>query len=244
MTKTILGLFDQDYPREQYEIVVLNDGSDDNTLDTLNALVRKSPVPMRVLDTAHEADYLSARRWNQCIAAASANSEVFIQLDDVRVRSDFIRQHIKWHEKGPWFLVTGAKYEGPTETWDLSSCRRGHLAGPNGGASGTPFFTAVWGASLSFSRRLMERVYQTPHDLPYDERMSGWGFHEVEMAFRMKQAGAQVVYDPAAGVFHQDHTPESEERRKLNREKLVKIGITNNEQYLFNKHNLTELPRW
>ena len=244
VTKTILGLFAQDYPPDQYEIIVLNDGSGDNTLDALQTLARKSPVPMLVLDSAHEADYLSAKRWNQCIAAASARSQVLIQIDDVRLRSDLIRQHIKWHQKGPSFLVTGAKYEGPTETWDLSSCRRARLAGPKGEASETTIFTAVWGASMSFSRRLMERVYRPPYDLPYDEQMSGWGFHEVEMAFRMKQAGAQMVYDPAAGVFHEDHSPESEARRRLNREKLVEVGIKNNEHYLLGKHKLTELPRW
>ncbi len=244
VTRTIRGLFGQDYPSDQYEIIVLNDGSDDNTLDRLQTLARKSPVPMLVLNCAHEADYLSAKRWNQCIAAASATSQVFIQVDDVRLRPDFVRQHMKWHEKGPWFLVTGAKYEGPTETWDLSSCRRARLPGPNGEASQTTFFTAVWGASMSFSRRLMERVYRPPYESPYDEQMSGWGFHEVEMACRMKKAGAQIVYDPAAGVFHEDHSPESEARRRLNREKLVRMGIKNNEQYLLGKHSLTELPRW
>ena len=244
LTTTILGLFDQDYPSDQYELVILNDGSDDDTLATLHALKQNSPVPMLVLDCAHEADYLSAKRWNQCIAAASPASQAFIQIDDVRVRPDFIRQHMKWHEQNPWLIVTGAKYEGPTETWDLSSCRRASLAGPNGEANETAFFTAVWGASLSFSRQLMERVYRPPYELPYDERMSGWGFHEVELAYRMEKAGAKMVYDPAAGVFHKDHSPESEARRKLNRENLVKAGIENNEQYLLGKCNLAQLPRW
>jgi glycosyltransferase involved in cell wall biosynthesis len=242
--RTVRGLFNQDYPSGQYEIVVLDDGSDDDTLSALKSLALQSPVPIKVLNCAHEADYLSARRWNQCIAAGSAHTEVFIQIDDVRLRPDFIRQHTKWHALETSFLVTGAKFEGQTETWDLNACQRAHLSGASGVAAQTQFFTAVWGASMSFSRRLMERVYQPPDELPYDERMSGWGFHEVEIACRMKKAGAQIIYDPAAGVFHQDHSPESEARRKLNRERLVNTGIRNNEQYLLRKHNLKELPRW
>lgn len=239
-----MGLFNQDYPRDRYEIVVLNDGSEDDTGTTLEDLARQSPVPMLVLSYEHEADYLSARRWNQCIAAASEQTEVFIQIDDVRVRADFIGQHAKWHGKGDQHLVTGAKFEGQSETWELSACQRGRLAGADGAAAETEFFTAVWGASLSFPRTLMEKIYRPPYELPYDERMSGWGFHEVEFAYRMKKAGAKIIYDPAAGVFHQDHTAESEAQRGLLREKLLKEGIENNEHYLLRKHGLTELPRW
>lgn len=242
--RTIRGLFDQDYPRDRYEIVVLNDGSDDGTQAALEDLARRSPVPLLALSYEHEADYLSARRWNQCIAAASAQTGVFIQIDDVLVRPDFIRQHVKWHEQGDDYLVTGSKFEGEAETWELSSCQRARLAGAGGAAAEVEFFTAVWGASLSFTRALMEKIYRPPHELPYDERMRGWGFHEVEFALRMKRAGARIIYDPAAGVFHKDHTAESEARRGLMREKLLKQGIENNEHYLLSKHGLTELPRW
>jgi glycosyltransferase involved in cell wall biosynthesis len=242
--RTIQGLFNQDYPPDLYEIVVLDDGSTDDTLKALAGLAQQSPVPLRVIACHHEADYLSARRWNQCIAAGSTQTEVFIQIDDVRVRPDFIRQHTKWHaQEGPQFIVTGAKFEGPTETWDLSACRRGRLAGPGGIAAEVEFFTAVWGASLSFPRTLMEKVYQPPYELPYDERMTGWGFHEVECACRMQKAGARIIYDPGAGVFHQDHTAETEARRGLSREKLVSKGKSN-EQYLLKKHGLDEMPRW
>ena len=242
--RTILGIFNQNYPPDQYEIVVLNDGSNDNTLETLEILALESPVPMVVLSCEHEADYMSAKRWNQCIATSSPQTEVFIQIDDVCLRPDFIRQHVKWHTEDPNILVTGAKFEGQKETWDLSSCRRRHLAALGGKANEIEFFTAVWGASLSFSRSLLERIYQPPFELPYDERMIGWGFHEVEFAFRMMKAGARIIYDPASGVFHQDHTVETETLRKLNRERLVIKGIENNEQFMLKKHNLSELPRW
>ena len=242
--RTILGLFNQDYPQDCYEIVVLDDGSNDGTLKTLNVLAQKSPVPLRVLSCVHEADYLSAKRWNQCISASSALTEVFIQMDDVCVRPDFIRQHTKWHALGPQFLVTGAKFEGQSVTWDLSACRRGRLAGPGGRATEIEIFTAVWGASLSFTRTLMERVYRAPYERPYDERMAGWGFHEVEFACRVKKAGATIIYDPAAGVFHKEHTADTEERRGLRRERLLREGMENNEQYLLRKHGLQKLPRW
>ena len=242
--KTIAGLFEQDYPQTHYEIIVLDDGSNDDTLTILSDLSKQSPVPMRVLSCVHEADYMSAKRWNQCIAACSPQTEVFIQIDDVRLRPDFISQHIKWHIRGNRFLVTGAKFEGLTETWDLSTCQRSHLAEPDGKARQTNFFTAVWGASLSFSRALMKKIYQPPYELPFDERMTGWGFQEVEFAYRLQKAGAKIIYDPAAGVFHQDHIEDFEMIRGLKRTKLVSQGVENNKAYLLGKHTLSELPRW
>ncbi len=242
--RTIDRLLEQDYPRQRWAIVVLDDGSTDDTAVVLARQARYSPISINVLSVIHEADYMSAARWNQCIAHSPAQTEVFIQIDDVCVRPDFIQQHVKWHIPDLPCLVTGAKFEGPEETWELSSCRRAKLAGPGGTVRETEQFTAVWGASLSFSRQLMETVKEPPHDMPYDERMSGWGYHEVELAYRMQKAGATIVYDPQAGVFHQDHTTESETHRGLDRDQQVTRGTQDNQQYVLAKHTLEQLPRW
>jgi glycosyltransferase involved in cell wall biosynthesis len=248
LEQTLASLFDQDYPAERYQIIVLDDGSADGTSRLLADLAATGPatgpVELIGLRCEREGDYLSARRWNQCIAACSPRTDVLIQIDDVLVRPDFIRQHVKWHEGGGDFLVTGAKFEGDEETWDLASCRRGKLAGDGGAAATVEAFTAVWGASLSFSRRAVEKIYQEPHEIPYDQRMRGWGYHEVELACRMQAAGAKIVYDPAAGVFHQNHTAESEAGRGLDRQALVRDGMLENEAYLLRKHGLPSLPRW
>jgi glycosyltransferase involved in cell wall biosynthesis len=244
LAQTLDALFRQDYPKNLYQIIVLDDGSTDGTGDLLENLAANSPVELIRLACAREGDYLSAKRWNQCLGACSAQSEALIQIDDVVTRPDFIRQHVKWHVKTGDFLVTGSKFEGDEETWDLSSCVRNSLAGPGGVAAPVASFTAVWGASLSFSRRMLERVYSPPHDIPYDERMRGWGFHEVELAFRLQSAGARIIYDPAAGVFHRNHNAESEGRRGLDRESLVRDGTHQNSVYLLEKHRLAEMPRW
>ena len=239
---TVADLMAQDYPRDRYEVVVLDDGSRDGTASALGGLAATAPVPLKVLACAHEAHYQSARRWNQCIAAAWPRSEVFVQVDDVRARPDFLRRHAAWHAGPKRVMVTGAKFEGDDETWELSSCQRGGLS-PDGGAVDVAF-TAMWGASLSFSRAGVEAVMRPPHERPYDERMQGWGFHEVELALRMERAGARMVYDPGVGVFHRNHEPAGEARRELDREALVSRGSAANEAYLLRKHGLARLPRW
>ncbi len=237
-------LMHQQYPSDRYEIIVLDDGSRDNTLEKLTQLAASSPVALKLVRRQHEEDYMSAKRWNQCIHSAESKSDVFVQIDDVRVRPDFITQHVKWHlGDGDW-LVTGAKFEGDLVVWDLSRCRRRSLAGPNGAASQIVACRAVWAASLSFTRRSMERVCCPPHDVPYDERMIGWGYHEVEFALRMQRVGVRLVYDPAAGVFHRHHTKETETARGLCRDELVENGEQRNIQYILAKHGLQELERW
>ena len=241
--KTVGDLLRLDYPADRYEIIVLDDGSGDGSYEALCDLAADAAVRIKVLQTRHEADYLSARRWNQCIAAANPASTIFIQIDDVWTRPDFIKAHLRWHRLPEEHLVTGAKFEGDHETWELSACQRKILASQDSGAAPCNFL-AVWGASMSFTRRMAARVAQEPYDRPYDERMVGWGFQEVELAYRMQIAGARLVYDPAAGVFHPNHTRETEQARGLDREALVDKGFSQNERYVVQKHSIESLPWW
>lgn len=237
-------LYQQIYPSDSWQIVVLDDGSSDGTSGLLAEMALYSPVHLKVIAESHVADYMSAKRWNQCIAYGMSNTDIFIQIDDVLTRPDFIQQHVKWHIKDSAYLVTGAKFEGQEETWELSACRRASLARQDGQAAEISFYTAVWGASLSFSKNLMERVYKAPYECPFDERMIGWGYHEVEMALRMRNAGCRIVYDPSAGVYHRNHTSQGEQARGLKRAELINAGEHNNREYTLHKHKLNELERW
>ena len=189
----------------------------------------------------HDGHYLNALRWNSCIAAARDDTDVFIQVDDVRLRTDFIHQHVKWHVNSAEYVVTGAKFEGEDETWELASCRRARLAGPHG-APNRVNYLAAWGASLSYTYSMVRKVWHAPYDRPFDERMRGWGFQEVELIYRMEMQGALVVYDPSAGVFHRNHLQSRELGRGLDRDALVSQGYELNERYFRKKHSLDELP--
>ncbi|MCX4763829.1 glycosyltransferase [Streptomyces sp. NBC_01275] len=244
----ILALADdlaaQDWPAARLHFTVLDDGGSDGTADALEEAARKLPYRIDVLRRVHEADYLSAQRWNECIAASHPETDVFVQVDDVRLRPDFLQRHAAWHGEAGLALVTGSKFEGDEPTWDLETCRRAHLAAADGQARETDLWTAFWGASLSYSRELVSLLSTDEHDRPFDSRMTGWGFHEVEFACRAAQAGARLVYDPAVGVFHQNHTPVNDRGRGIDHARQKDAGAAKNEQYLLTKHGLDALPRW
>ena len=244
LEKTLSGLFDQTYPVTRYEIVVLDDGSEDGTLELLSRLTHLSPVQMKVLSVYHEADYLSAKRFNQCVAYASGITDVFVHVEDVIVRPDFIWQHVKWHIQPAPCLVSGAMFEGETVTWNLTASDpdRRYLA-PDGDPVECDF-QAAWAKSLSYTRAMMAAIWQEPYDRPFDERMTGWGYHEVEFAWRMLQAGAHVIYDPAAGVFHPRHNEAKERQRGFNRADLIREGEPKNIDYICRKHGLLGLDEW
>ncbi len=234
----------QTYPQHLFEFVVLDDGGSDRTFEMVQAESESVPYAVTPLRRRHEADYMSATRWNECIAATDPSTALLIQVDDVRVRPDFVQQHVKWYAEGKPCLVTGAKYEGDHVAWDLASCRRAHHAAVDGGARVITAWSAAWGASLSYPRTLVDAVIEKPYDLPYDERMIGWGYHEVELAYRMVRAGAALVYDPAAGVFHKNHTDQTESRRGIDRAGALADGTHRNVRYLCDKHGLDSIPRW
>lgn len=244
LRQTLSDLFGQTYPVSRYEIVVLDDGSNDGTLELLYLLASRSPVPMKILSVDHEADYLSAKRFNQCVASASPLTDVFVHVEDVIVRPDFIWQHVKWHMQSVPSLVSGAMFEGEIVTWDLAASDpdRRYLA-PNADPVECDF-QAAWAKSLSYTRAMMASIWQEPYDRPFDERMTGWGYHEVEFAWRMLQAGVHIIYDPAAGVFHPPHVREAERLRGFDRASVMEEGESKNIDYLCRKHGLSGLDEW
>jgi GT2 family glycosyltransferase len=241
---TLRDALAQDYPAAQLDIVALDDGSDDDTAAALCAAASGARNRFELIVATRQADYRSASLWNRCIAAAVCDTSIFIQVDDVRLRPDFVAQHVKWHRDGVDRLVTGAKFEGPAETWALSACRRHGLARAGGTARHNVPPTAIWGASLSYPRKILPAACANPAERPYDETMTGYGHHEVEFAIRLNKAGAELVYDPAAGVFHRDHEPVAERRRGFDRQQLVERGLAENARFICTKHALDALPRW
>ncbi len=237
---TVRSLLEQDYPKHRFEVVVLDDGSDDKTGSLLVGLMHHHPVTTVLIGCRHTQNYMSAARWNRCIAAASNDTSIFVQVDDIVARPDLIREHTKWHADGATRVVSGAKFEGEAPTFELAACRRAGLASDGGPRRGIPA-SAVWGASLSYPSVLCRDLGASG---PYDEEMEGWGFQEIELALRFQAMGAELVYDPACGVFHPFHTAAEEAYRGLNRAAEMSSGERRCLAYLLQKHGLEELPRW
>ena len=91
---TVGDVLRQEYPSDRLELVVLDHGSGDDTPSIVRSLARRAPFPVKLLEAEHVADYESARLWNACLAAAADETRVFVQIDDVRLEPDLVRQHV------------------------------------------------------------------------------------------------------------------------------------------------------
>ena len=236
----------QDYPLDAWELVVLDDGSRDGSAET--ALITLSEdVSVTVKRLPIGGKYCHAMIFNELLRLASAESSVFVHVEDVRLRPDFLLQHAKWHRTEARCLVTGPMCEGPTEIFDPSACSRWPLMQMSGLPSKAYrcCFQAVFAKTMSYSRALLDDLRKHGDPDPFDKSMSGWGYHETEFAFRAERAGVICVYDVGCAVYHPTHSARDElEYRGIDRVHLQSGGTARNVEYLCRKHGFVELPKW
>lgn len=102
ITLTALGF--QTYPRDRFEVVVINDGSTDPT----ETLVSSLKTPYQINYTRQENRGRSAAR-NRGIEKAKGKTIIFID-DDCVPAPTFIESHMQSHSKDDTTIVLGYKY--------------------------------------------------------------------------------------------------------------------------------------
>jgi len=94
-TKTLKALFEQNFPEEKYEIIIVDDGSIDNTLRVLNSFKNKKKN-LKIFKTLSKHGKGSARN----LGIKNAKNEVVVFLDgDILAHPNLLREHSNWHKK-------------------------------------------------------------------------------------------------------------------------------------------------
>lgn len=244
---TLRDLNAQQYPREAWEVVIIDDGSRDHSAAAaLMAFSEDHQIVVKRLRVG--GAYRHAALLNELIRLSDPASDIYVHVEDVRIRSDFLAQHAKWHHTTGRFLVSGPMCEGPVETFEPSACGRWRLMQMSGVSSQAYrcCFQAIFAKSMSYHRTLVDELKIDPDATgPFDDQMTGWGYHETEFAFRAERAGAVCVYDVACGVYHPVHNSRDElDYRGIDRTEVQAAGGSLNAQYLCRKHGLIALPEW
>jgi glycosyltransferase involved in cell wall biosynthesis len=243
---TLRDLANQDYPANSWELVVIDDGSGDSSAETaLSFFPEDFTITVKRLPLGGR--YAHAILFNEMLRLASVQSHIFVHLEDARVRPSFLREHAKWHNTKDLFLVTGPMCEGSAETFDPSACSRWKLMQMSGVVSQAYrcCFQAVFAKSMSYSRELLDRLKESGDKNPFDQSMTGWGYHEIDFAVRAERVGAVCIYDVGCGVYHPIHNLRDElEYRGIDRARVQSEGQAQNIDYLCKKHGLARLPDW
>ncbi len=75
IAESIQKCYEADYPREKLEVIVINDGSTDNTLNILKSLKKNYPS-LKIIDWPNQG-----KRWAMAAGFRISNAEIIIQLD-------------------------------------------------------------------------------------------------------------------------------------------------------------------
>jgi glycosyltransferase involved in cell wall biosynthesis len=193
-------------PALGWEIVVVDNNSNDTTSQVVNTFAKTAPVPVRYVFEPRQG--LSHAR-NRGIQEARASTIAFTD-DDVIPAPDWVaRVHAalaKWHADGVGGRVL-PQWESPPPQWILDNPRllsRLALMDFEGArlltlpTHGEP---RVWGANMAFRRHVFDKVGM------FDPRrgMTGKKFfrgEEVDLINRALASGLRIAYDSALTVFH------------------------------------------
>ena len=200
LRQTLAGIARQDFPRDQFEVIVIDNNSPDNTAEVVAEFAGENPAPRYVNESRQGLDYSRNR------AIAEARGEFLIMADnDILMEPDWISRMI-----APLTADTAGRIgalggevapvfpDGLPSWLDDAHTPQGFRSdtGPLS-ASQSPM-----GANFAFPRRVFKKHggFRTDLDRRVPQLFAGG---DGEMIRRLRRAGLEIWFVPAAKVLHQ-----------------------------------------
>jgi glycosyltransferase involved in cell wall biosynthesis len=183
LERVLEACFDQTLPADQYEVVLVNDGSTDDTLAVIERARRIATCAFTVVNQPNGG---LAKARNAGIARCTGERIAFID-DDVLPTPVFAAQHLASDAKHGDVVVRGAAIN--TESFD---------------ALPVPVWTPknysanwFWTTNVSVRRSRLDAVGGR-----FDESFSEYGWEDIELGLRLRAIGTKAVFNRFAVAFH------------------------------------------
>ncbi len=185
-----------------YEVLVVDDGSQDETRQVCRDMAEQFPVPLHYL---HQPNQKQGAARNRGARKAQGRWLVFLG-DDTVPQPDFLSEHWRSHRQQEEALAV----IGYT-TWarEYPVTRFMEYIGEQGWQFGFSLiddpqdvpFNFFYTSNLSLSRRFFL------DSRGFDEDFREYGWEDIELSLRLKKRGMRLAYNPHALAFH--HHPTS-----------------------------------
>lgn len=190
LEKTLVSLIGQTLPSDRFEVIIVDDGSDDRPEELLESL----QVPYDLRFKFQENRGAAAAR---NLGAAHAQGEILLFLDsDMIAEPELLAEHLKIHDERDRVLGVGRRKPWPearcspvTRILDLDS-----NVHEGDDSSVDVSFEEAFTANLSFKRTHFAQVGG------FDEEFRA--YEDTDFAYRTTQLGFEVVFNPSAVAYH------------------------------------------
>lgn len=203
----LTALVKQDLPVKDFEVIVVDDGSQDDTPKVLQKFTEKHKN-IRSFPQKNQGQGVAR---NTGLKKAKGNIIVLIG-DDIIVRKDFLTQHLRQHLRHPGEheAVLGLTLWHPR--LKLTPFMKWLTNGSTvlGRFGGHQFayeklegkkeadYNFFYTSNISIKKSLLEKF-------PFDPDFSGYGWEDIELGYRLhKRVGLRLYYEPEAVGYH-DH---------------------------------------
>lgn len=188
LERVLEACFDQTAAADAYEVVLVNDGSPD---DTAAVIERMRPLATCRFEAITQANAGLARARNAGLARARGERIVFID-DDVLPTPVFVAEHLRSDAEHGDVIVRGAVINTasfdalPPPIWSPRNY------------SGNYF----WTSNVSLRRERLDRAGGR-----FDDSFSEYGWEDIELGMRLRALGTRAVFNKRAVAFHYKPPP-------------------------------------
>ncbi|MDE2482663.1 MAG: glycosyltransferase [bacterium] len=197
LERVLDACFEQTVPSESYEVVLVNDGSPDNTLKVIERARSRATCRFEVINQQNSG---LAKGRNAGIARAQGERIIFID-DDVLPLPNFVEEHLRSHDAHPKHIVRGGAINVesfdnlPPPVWSIKDYSANYF----------------WTTNVSVPLATIRAIGG------FNESFSEYGWEDIDVGLRLRFGGVKAVFNKNALVYHWKPRP-----RSGNVEKMVK----------------------
>lgn len=225
----LISLFNQDYFKDKYEIIVVDDGGSDDTFDMIKKL--KPTCDLKYLYWPRNKPYIFGNSGNRVGPARNlgvkyVKGDVLLFWDsDMLADKNVLREHMKKHVSGSSAIgirkflkknireINKKELETPTKTAKMLEQIDYQLESHK-----YPWFFWV-SNNVMIEKKEFDSLCGFSSDFPF------WGDEDQELGYRLFKSGIKIKINKNAIGFHMHHKPESINDEIYLKNKLIHKNI-------------------